>query len=1241
MLKTLKVKVINTNDESDVLSNIMIDDSLRIVKNKLSAYHGNIFPNLTKFEINDQIITDNNSLLYEYYSDNTPLEPVLYISLLENDIRQYNYNYDNIINDRDVLNKVLIFLQNNGYNNLIEEDLLFICNYLLLQRSKNEKYYASILEYTSNKKNENAENVEFYKTLDKSSIIKEYHDRSTVLDFWDNVSSIKINDITLVIKGNNIVSGVKGVFIKLHEIFNMLQLSNRIPLIALSKRDSDFTSPQIKIFNDSDMSDKDVRHWILNEKKKLNQASYKIIKGLLIKSHFKINTSNIYTSINILQNGLITVNCSLKNVIMDINIHILKNEILNNTNDIIKYLNTFNVFLYSKRLNLVEDSLVMTNSLDCSIETNLFIDRNKLSNFILQPEISENLLDVKSTQSSDILSLYYKKFHTRDRIEDDIKGITINIKDNLYKTESSIINIFSASNYNQILIILANILIIDNMAISYNKSGIFDDLIKKRKVREKTNKKKLKEKGIDFSSRGCQSTKQPTLHNDNDKKAIKKGSYILDFQGNSYRCDNPTYPYPGFTKSNIQCCFKVDQRGNEEFIRNIDPESLNIWVEPSNYKIKIKEKKKMYETYVIKIVSEYQSGFDETNSLPRYYFLSPFQDHTLHDLIPIHNTELVERLERENNIFLDRVPLSQLIYPTSSKTKCKYNPDTNNRTEDIHSPCSNHKSHKFFGYTQKTVPCCFAKSDDILEHTNNKIKKSDVSGYIFQSDKLLNNNRMGLLPNDLDKLFNIVFSKEKDKDSMYYRMGVIQNNDSFLNVLLLAMNNNIKHTILNNSSEFKRVITTYLHNNQNEFLKLNNGDVSGKYNQDINEYIKSLTSGKIINWYDTIELFEKIIKRNVLIFEINNESIKLLCKSKRINKHLNRPFIVLIKKKNTFELIVNYTKSTNKYRKSFNHDTSIIKFLLEYYNTTCIKKNIYPENFGITINEKFIKYIPLLDVKNVISLLSTDNYIGNVKYQVKNKFNKINMVMTKRGVLIPVLETGIIDNREIKVTTLSNLIKQKQQLLNFKAYKRAFIEFNKITDNVKTKIKIIGVVESNRENIGGILTNYGFIIPYKKMKSDPQELKDIKYYIDIDEYLVKNRIDVQNDYTKYYESTNTLDNNIYELRKKIGAYITNNVEIKERIENIIIQPIDKGYKINQIIKELDNVNVDKTNISLIMLKSIANEILNDNKENLLINNIVTRNDFNKNDVQLQDNESLLLNINDIYKWIKKYKIDVE
>ena len=1236
-MPTLSVTVVDkiTNKViNEERPNILLDDSIKKIKEKIFAFHPDLIPNILKIQVqnNDEFITitDINAILYENF-EQIPEEPIIYITNLQSELS--NYNLETLYSSYSEF-KIVFSELKKSYIDLQEEDLLFLIRFSLLQNPMFNITHLDIQDYVVNIQSKRNKLIEKYEEQEDNPAFEEFYKLSYA--FEPDVNNIVFNDISLTIIGNNVEYGTKGIFIKLNEIYNILELNENIPFIALGKKSSLVSSkqPQIKIYNRliDDTSDKEIKSWVLNEKKKLNEATYKIIKGLMIKS--KLQNTKDYLTINILPNGILHVNLKITEAETYSNLDNIINNIKINVNKVIDYLNTINgVFLKSKRIEHVESSTLIIDSIDSTIETNIFINRNKFQSLIKKKLISENILELKRTESLDVLSAYYKKFKSREYSE-DIKGISINIRDNPYKEESSIIKIFGANNRNQSLIILWTILILNEMSGLIKSNGLFEDFTKKRKIREKTNKKKLKEQGIHFDSRECQAIRQPKLNTDNIKP-LKKDGYIINFNNQNYRCDNTNYPYPGFTKSNIVCCFKYNQTGNESYIKNVDPESLNILVEPSNFKIKIKDSiGSTFETFIIKIISEYRPGFNETNSMPRYYYLS-HNTNTLtseKELIPIYNKALVNSIEDEDNIWLDRVTLAQIIYPSASN-KCIFKPNLNNRTS-LHQPCKEHKKNKFFGYTSKSIPCCFDKERD--PYVSRKKKEADITKqYIIQSsDKVLNYKQLGILPNNILTLF----TKILDTNSTYYRIGIIQNNSSFLNVLLLCLDNIVRQTPINNHTEFKNYIANYLRKNEQEFNKLNNGDISIKYSN-IEGYINYINNSDIfLNWNELIDLLERILKTNILILDTTSDNIKLLCRQTLLNiKKFNRPFIILLKNKNNFEAVVKLVTHTDKKTdiiKQFAFKNSIIKFLTEYYKDSCIKENVYPKDYP---------YIPIYNHNFLIEKLKNQNtnstLIGNIKYQIKNNFNKINLLMTKRGVLLPILETGIIDNPNIKVISFSSLIRQKTKLLYLKDYSNAFKAFNKINEKGTPNVKIIGVVDSNIQDIGGLLTNFGVIIPYSKLNSfvlDYPKL-DFNYYLDIDDKLISQNIE-HTPYQIYSDNQDSIQNKLFNIRKSIGKLLSSQEysNIKQIIETIISNTaLNKNDKIKDIIKIFDTLPIDK-DISL--FKTIANEIINDNIEKLLLNNIITSDTFNKSDVIIRNTESILLNIDDIRKWIKKHQI---
>ena len=257
--------------------------------------------------------------------------------------------------------------------------------------------------------------------------------------------------------------------------------------------------------------------------------------------------------------------------------------------------------------------------------------------------------------------------------------------------------------------------------------------------------------------------------------------------------------------------------------------------------------------------------------------------------------------------------------------------------------------------------------------------------------------------------------------------------------------------------------------------------------------------------------------------------------------------------------------------------------------------------------------------------------------------------MTKRGVVIPIIETGIIDNPSIKVIEFSSFIRQNTKLLSLYNYINVFKAYNKITNQTT---KIIGIVDTNITEIGGLMSNFGNFIPYLKSSNDNDNDNDIpkldfKYYLDLDEKLHNNNNTtfIKNDFEIYSSNDDKIKTSIFNLKSILGNQIYQDQYIKDNIESIIKnKTLTRNQKINDILDIFVNIPLIKQEIildsdSTILLKTIANEMINDNIENLVLNNIITSENFNKNDVKIRSSESILLNIDDIRRWIKNFKSD--
>jgi hypothetical protein len=699
----------------------------------------------------------------------------------------------------------------------------------------------------------------------------------------------------------------------------------------------------------------------------------------------------------------------------------------------------------------------------------------------------------------------------------------------------------------------------------------------------------------------------------------KKKTYSLDYEGKTYVCPNKEYPYPGFTNENIVCCFKKDQRRRQAFARNMQSSEFDILVQPSNFKIKIN---KNLETYAIKVVSEYEDGFDETNSMSRYYYID--QNNSL---VEITNDKLIEQLsnEEDNNIWLEKMPLVKLI-TEPPKNKCNFPPDMTKKDDnDINAPCLHHKKNNIFGYNLNAYPCCFDKPRETV--LNRKRKASDITKqHILTSDKILDYERIGTLPEGLEQLFNQMYKRGK---TTFYRMGVVQNNSAFINAVLLALSNEVGGQEFNNSNEFKRYIMKYLRSSDT-FDKLNGGNISMKY-KTVENYEKMLMSKPY--YRDIIDLVQRMSGTNVLIVDIpykfsdsnkvaDYENMKLIC-TPQIQMQMDNPFMILLKKQETFEIVIAIDKSETDVQIDtifYESDDKIVKFFTEYYNSSCVKENVFPEMFP---------YDELVSLAECMSFLSDSDHVPIA--QVVNAFNKVTYIYTKKGVLVPVKESGILD--VLKAVTLQQLA-DSGKLLDLSKTVIGIKRVNDILNKSGFKFTIQGAT-TNGAIYTSVLTNFGQFVPVAPSQYNPNDdvrVLDVKYYMDVDDVLQNGTSDNVNDQQKFYANIKDLKQKIYEVKTALASKLpeSSKTEIQELNTNTEISRQEKLNKLMAMFSKF--VSVDDY-----ILQYIANEVLNDNLENLLLNNMVTSDVFNPNEIISRDDETLVVSISDIKKWLQRHE----
>lgn len=1274
-----KTKNQSLNDNGK-LYGVLIDDTISEIKNKIFAntddfYKQTIsfYPNLIKLEMNNIILKDETRNLSFYISDISDTYNIYVTSVF--DIIINKEKYDNI--DLDAY-KLYTCLKNDDsiilelYEKLVEDftelrqdDLEIIIKMKMFNFNKS----LDVKIISSDENNLLMKDIKQFFTTIKSTFDiqnkKQKRDNEILKDFYDKVYSYNpekyydstdqgfpnfvFTTINFKYKSKNYESGFAGKFIKLSQIFNLFELSDDIPLIAFN--DSPRKDPKVKIYNKiiNTLNENIIKSWFLNEKKKQNKAVYKKIKGLMFKCHLQdVKTTklqNSYITVILNENGLITIRVNFDEDDDQRSMYLIDKSIRNTIDKLIERINLlYGVFTQSKRLQKTDEMKSSLTSVSSVLETNKKINKTKFKQILTKYEASR-MFDAKDIK--DIISMYYKRFGKRENEVESLDklGITINIKDNPYKLDSSAIVIYGAYNLIQSKTIIDEIMILSEISNKIKKNIFEDDESEDEEVilkERKQNVKKVRELGGKTSSIICQKNRQPKI--DNETK-IQDPELVLVYKGNKYICDSTSkHIYPGLS-GDIPCCFKYPGKGLENIVSS---EILEIKVQPSNLLLQVQHQDTVFNTFVIKVTSESVENLDL--SLSRYFYLNPGQT-TGFPLIHIHQQDLIQKIDKDSvnekgeTIWLTEVPLYQLI-TKPKKNNCLHIPNINEATkEDINASCKHHDKEKIFGYNIKSYPSCFENPQPVYRVV--KEDKNLSTKHIITTDKLLGHKRQGILQPGLNKLLNEFVTR---KQGAFLRWGVNQNQLSFLNCIVESISNKSEFKI-DNTYALKRLLINHLLQNPDDFIKLNSGNISLRYGN-MQEYINKIEQD--IHWTDIIDLVQIVLKCNILIIEIPYvetlsktnfvyEDMRLVC-NLNIKQDLNKPFLLLVKKQNSFELIVLndaaiWNKTSEKIQISekvqqkitfvFDYNSNqgpkdnIVNFFVDYYTKTCVKENELPDKYPY--DELYLASYIIQQLKDKQEIL----------LQLVNSFNKVNFIVTKRGLIIPIQETGIIN--KIPSVMLSDFI-SKNKAVDVQKLLDLIDDFNDL--NIEPKMSILGFTV--KDNIyTGALSNFGQIIPVK----NTDIIQDInipilkqKYYSDIDDILSNKKI-VDNKEQIWNSDINNNNTIIYEIKKTIGEKIVNNDISKQKVVDIIknssIQKLQKIKMVKEIIEPLvSDKNIENLDF---LLDNISNEIINDNIENSLLNNLITSEKFNPDEIIKRTTESVWLNLSDIKKWFKKLK----
>lgn len=489
----------------------------------------------------------------------------------------------------------------------------------------------------------------------------------------------------------------------------------------------------------------------------------------------------------------------------------------------------------------------------------------------------------------------------------------------------------------------------------------------------------------------------------------------------------------------------------------------------------------------------------------------------------------------------------------------------------------------FPGFTVTDTLCCFKKdqtnkityirnSDKIRGKSISKIILNDkqiLQQKIIITDKLLDNNRIGIIPDIIKSYLN----------SSFYRLGV--HNNSFINCV-----KDTKQTLFN-FFEITSKITVSL------FKALEDGDILPKF-KNMKEYIQYILKDPLkLDPFYIKDLLSRYIKMNIVIIKISKDSGNVVCFGSNIHNLQFEHSIVILNNRGHYELLIKI--NSGKIQRIFNNEE--IKSLLSLEDSSC-KINLYINGTN--------------QYSDILTMYSLPKNI-KIKSQYINPFNKVTYVLTNYGIL-PVASSG------------STYKLPEFDINNSSVYLAADKQMNLLSKLSVKYLEPKSVIKSDKH--WGILTNSNLIIPVKKVLNtvDLNNISGISVVPNIDNIIYNGTgTDSSIEYNKriiYYKE-------LYEMirllvSKKINKKSPQNLSRSQSISfytpivsNILTDPKyvitgNKNYQfdgqlsekrglcndINSIFCIKNKLYIKKDDIP-IYIKKIVNEIISGNNKEIL------------------------------------------
>jgi hypothetical protein len=516
------------------------------------------------------------------------------------------------------------------------------------------------------------------------------------------------------------------------------------------------------------------------------------------------------------------------------------------------------------------------------------------------------------------------------------------------------------------------------------------------------------------------------------------------------------------------------------------------------------------------------------------------------------------------------------------------------------------------------VPCCYMtsqkKKDSYIHYYEGK-KSIDITdkqyGSIITTDKFLNNDQFGHLPLDIKNLFAFI---NKNETYIYVRKGVFRNENSFLDCVMVALNET--ETMKDDDERLSFLL--------DERMKLATKKIAPLARQELYDIsVKKIISMlKDPNIYLDPKLFihilEDYFKCNIYLFTNRtiDGSMELPRHTQAYYKNMNKNRCIYIYEHTGFseypqcELIVRYHRKTGNTEYSFSYDeasdirkvyrrlrksyalNNIIKEANFYIPEEIKIKSQWIDSYGktrvlnILFNEEKISLIlsPIQPVrakeitkkqiyktstKIVLELTREINMQLKSQTVIDGKLQEINGVIGNVHVSIPV-NGEILPEIDIKKHGVSFSENKNSDLFLYNKNKKLARYIVNYTLWIYSKyLKSNNIIKINNENLSVFSNNFFKVVMYHEYKQVPKTFSNNSSILDNGKIIVRNTETIKRLlYVIRLNAMNNHDNVIqYHSRKVIKDYYVDVTDFKYHENQIVLfgdQSIEKWKDANNI-----------------------------------------------------------------------------